>query len=159
MHYNIEVFRYQFPMVKEFVYHLVCFREISKTCREIDLQSVFWRSTGEAHLVLASIQWCMVFGSHGLTNPTHWKRLSVDESNELEGSFRKGLTQQLGITTQKFLEYWEDMKYFRDNYAAHRKVGDYKKPIPVFTDALNIAFYYDEWIRKIIYPDIFEEPP
>ena len=158
MNYNVEVFKNQFPVVKQFVYHLVCSRVVSSACRALELESVFWRSTGEAHLLLASIQWCMVFGSHGLTNPTHWKRLAEVESKELEESFRQGLLQQIGITATKFEKYWNEMKYFRDNYAAHRKLGEYKKPVPDFTVALNTVFYYDEWIRKIIYQDIFEEP-
>jgi len=162
MRYNVEVLKDQFPVVKQFIYHLVCFREVSSSCRALALPSVFWRSTGEAHLLLASIRWCMVFGSHGLTNPTHWKRLSEDDSKELEESFQQGLSQHIGISTTQFVQYWKEMKYFRDNYAAHRKLGEYKKPIPDFTVALNTVFYYDEWIRKIIHPDCFmvwEEPP
>jgi len=43
-------------------------------------------------------------------------------------------------------------------YAAHRELN-YSKPVPEFKTAETVAYYYDEWIRKLINPDIFEEPP
>lgn len=47
---------------------------------------------------------------------------------------------------------------FRNEYVAHRELN-YKKPVPYFDPALEVAYVYDGWIRDIISPDVFEEPP
>ena len=49
------------------------------------------------------------------------------------------------------------MKGFRDRYVAHRD-KDFNEPVPDFTIAIQVAFIYDEWIREVIAPDVFDEP-
>jgi len=156
MNYRLDIFVQQFAIVKRFVYHLVYYRELLAVYRRLQLKSEFWTHTIDAHLLQAVIYWCMVFGSHGC-NPTHWKHLSEEESKELQDSFRKGLSKQTGLTTEKWQQYWNDMTDFRNRYAAHRVLG-FDKPVPDFTIALKIAFYYDHWIREVISPDFFGEP-
>jgi hypothetical protein len=157
MHYNVEVFVQQFPIVKRFVYHLTYYRELLNLHRTLQLKSEFWTCTIDAHLLQAAILWCMIFGAHGC-NPVHWKKLSEGESKELEESFRQGLLAQTGMTEAKWKNYWDDMTDFRNKYAAHREL-DYEEPVPEFDSALKVAYYYDRWIREVISPDIFEEPP
>ena len=157
MRYNAEVFTKQFPRVKTFVYHLTYYRELSRSYSTLQLKSVFWTCTIDAHLLQATIQWCMVFGSHGC-NPIHWKRLSQSKSKALEDNFRQGLLPHIGMTATQWQEYWKEMNDFRNKYAAHRELI-YNDPVPDFTVALQVAYYYDKWIRRIIAPDIFEEPP
>jgi hypothetical protein len=99
----------------------------------------------------------MVFGSHGC-NPTHWKKLCNQDRENLENSFRKGLFEHIELTQEKWDEYWKDINNFRGGYAAHRELN-YSKPVPEFKTAEAVAYYYDEWIRELINPDIFEEPP
>jgi hypothetical protein len=36
---------------------------------------------------------------------------------------------------------------------------DFASPVPNFDTALEVAFYYDQWVRKLISPDIIAEPP
>jgi hypothetical protein len=96
----------------------------------------------------------MVFGSHGC-NPTHWKKLSPPQSKEIEDSFRNGLAKV--IPQGEWEQYWKEMTGFRNNYAAHRAIN-YNSPVPNFDTALNIANYYDGWVRQIIQPDDFPEP-
>ncbi len=36
---------------------------------------------------------------------------------------------------------------------------NYSKPVPEFKTAEAVAYFYDKWIRELIDPDIFEEPP
>ena len=157
MDYKPEVFIEQFPVVKRFVYHLIYYRELKAAYDRVELQSEFWTHTIDAHLLQASIHWCMVFGSQGC-NATHWKNLSSSESKNLEQSFRSGLSKHAGLAEDEWKKCWASMKDFRDNYAAHRKLN-FCEPVPVFTLALKVAHYYDHWIREIISPDIFEEPP
>ncbi len=65
MEYDTDVFREQFPIVKTFLYHLTCYRELHRVYQDLDLKSEFWTHTIDAHLLQAAILWCMVFGSNG----------------------------------------------------------------------------------------------
>lgn len=49
------------------------------------------------------------------------------------------------------------MTDFRNKYAAHRE--PYTKPVPNFDIALNVVYYYDEWVRQVISPDVLDGPP
>lgn len=157
MDYKPEVFLEQFPIVKRFVYHLVYYRELKAVHDRVKLQSEFWTHTIDAHLLQAAIHWCMVFGSHGC-NQTHWKNLSNTDSEKLQESFRNGLPKETGLATAEWQKYWDAMNDFRGKYAAHRELN-FCEPVPDFTSALKVAYYYDHWIRDVISPDIFEEPP
>lgn len=157
MEYNVDVFRKQFPIVKMFLYHLTCYRELHSIYQDLDLKSEFWTYTIDAHILQAVILWCMVFGSNGC-NPTHWKKLCGQELEDLQDSFRKGLFKNTKLTQETWNAYWNDMNEFRSRYAAHRELN-YSKPVPVFKTAEEVAYFYDEWIRKVIEPDVFEEPP
>lgn len=156
MKYNADMFVEQFPIVKRFVYHLVYHQEISRAYSESRLRSSFWTHTSDAHLLQAAIQWCMVFGADGC-NPTHWKKLSEGNPGELQDSFRDELPRHVGISYLEFQRYWDKVNYFRNNYAAHRELK-YRDPVPTFSLALRVAFFYDHWIRKVISPDMFKEP-
>ena len=157
MEYDVDIFCEQFPIVKTFLYHLTCYRELHRAYQDLGLRSEFWTHTIDAHLLQACILWCMVFGSHGC-NPTHWKKLCNQDRENLENSFRKGLFEHIELTQEKWDEYWKDINNFRGGYAAHRELN-YSKPVPEFKTAEAVAYYYDEWIRELINPDIFEEPP
>ena len=156
MEYNVDIFCEQFPIVKTFLYHLTCYRELHRTYQDLNLKSEFWTHTIDAHLLQASILWCMVFGSHGC-NPTHWKKLCDQDRENLEDSFRKCLFKNTEFTQKKWDAYWKEMNNFRGGYAAHRELN-YSKPVPQFKTAEEVAYYYDKWIRELIEPDIFEEP-
>ena len=99
----------------------------------------------------------MVFGSDGC-NPTHWKNLSDEDCKELQSSFRQRLCEVIGLSTDRWNEYWLEITSFRNRYVAHRELN-YDEPVPGFTTALDIALFYDRWVREIISPDILEEPP
>jgi hypothetical protein len=156
MKYEPQVFVQQFPLVKQFIHHLICYRELSKAYRELGVKSAFWTATIDAHLSRASLLWCMVFGSEG-SNQLHWKKLSQDEADGLQESFRQAI-QNKGITLSQWETCWHQMKGFRDSYVAHRD-REFNEPVPDFTMPFQVAFIYDEWIREIIAPDVFEEPP
>jgi len=157
MDYNSDIFAEQFPIVKRFLYHLIYYRELWAAYHGLQSGSEFWAHTIDAHLLQAANLWCMVFGSQGC-NHTHWKNLSKGDTEELQQSFRQGLFEQTDLTSEQWNQYWHDMKDFRDKYAAHRELN-YDKPIPDFTIALKVAYYYDRWIREVISPDTLEEPP
>ena len=155
MPYNVEVYRNQYPIVRDFVYHLVCYRQLHEAYTGLELESVFWTSTIDAHLLQAVIRWCMVFGSDG-NNPTHWKRLCTNDQESFEEDFRDSLYQSTDLTPETWRAYGEQMRAFRGRYAAHRELA-IDGPVPKMDTALNVAFYYDGWIRKILLPDIFDD--
>jgi hypothetical protein len=157
MQYKPEIFCEQFPLAKYFVCYLTYYRELSHKYWEIELQSPFWTLTIDAHLKLAVIHWCMVFGSEGC-NPTHWKHVSEDNVDCLRESFRRSLFRQAMFTPTTWDTYWRQMVNFRNEYVAHRELA-YNKPVPYLDRALEVAYVYDGWIRDIISPDVFEEPP
>jgi len=156
MHYNEDVFMTQFPIAKRFVYHITYYRALYKVYRENDPKCEFWTHTIDAHLLQAAILWCMIFGTDGC-NPTHWKNLSSKQSDKLKYSFRESLPKSIGIDWKRWQKYHEEMTDFRSKFAAHREL-EYKKPIPKFDIALRVVYYYDHWIRKVIAPDIMNEP-
>jgi hypothetical protein len=155
-HYKSEVFMNQFPIVKRFVYHLVYYRALSKQYSARQHHSEFWVLTIDAHLLQATIQWCMVFGADG-TNPTHWKQLSAGDSALLQQRFRDGLSSRTGLTQDAWIQYWKQLTGFRNNFAAHRQLN-YPDPVPDFDVALKVAYFYDVWIRQVIAPASFSEP-
>ncbi|HBP87369.1 MAG TPA: hypothetical protein PKK23_19160 [Nitrospirales bacterium] len=169
MHYDPDVFLEQFSIVKRFVYHLFYYRTLHASYKRHEIQSEFWVHTIDAHLSQAAISWCMVFGSHGC-NPTHWKKLSQLNSQEIEKSFRAGLVTHTSLDMRAWEKYWKEMNEFRNEYVAHRHIS-FQKPVPDFEVALKIAHYYDDWIRSLIAkghsqeeeqfipPATFDEPP
>jgi hypothetical protein len=139
------------------VYYLVYYRALSKAYSDNQLQNEFWTLTIDAHLLQAVINWCMVFGSDGC-NPTHWKKLSPDQSKTLRQNFCDGLFEQTGLNQHAWESYWREIIDFRNNYVAHRAI-EFSNPVPHFDLALKVAYYYDNWVRTVISPDIFDERP
>ena len=157
MPYRREVVVEQLPLVDRFVKHLIHHRSLKPWLARAQFKSPFWGDTSDAHLLQACVCWCMVFGGDG-ANPTHWKQLSPDDSDALEESFRRGLCLSLRITAAEWKAYWEEMVSFRNKYVAHHELGN-AQPVPILDRALEAALYYDDWIRKVIHPDILDEPP
>ena len=55
--------------------------------------------------------------------------------------FRQDLLIHLKIRKAKWDTYWEEMKEFRDNFAAHKSCEPYNRPIPKFDLALKAALF------------------
>jgi hypothetical protein len=159
MHYEREVFMTQFPIAKRFVCHLAYYKMLNAAYKvSPELQPEFWIPTIDAHILQAAISWCNVFGAEG-SSDLHWKHLSKVDSNRLQASFREGLPRWIGLGWPEWETYWKDMTGFRNKYVAHREKREYKKAVPKFDIALKVTYYYDNWVRNVISPDIFDEPP
>jgi hypothetical protein len=153
MSYDREVFFNQFRLVKWFVYHLTSYRVLHKAYNERQMVNHFWAMTIDAHLLLASIYWCMVFGAY--SNPTHWTKLARTKLERQK--FRTELYQSLRMSKAEYGKYWQDMTDFRNKYAAHR--DGFTDPVPNFDTALKVAFFYYDWVQTVIVPDTLAEPP
>ena len=154
MAYSPDVFMAQYILVDEFVRHLVYYRQIHSKMAERQVQSAFWAACANSNLFQAAIKWSGVFGSHGC-NETHWKNLAPGQGEVLQTEFREGLLKFLGVELGAWEAYWKQMLEFRNNFAAHRSLKP-NMPVPSFDAALKVAFYYDEWVRRVIHPDTLE---
>jgi hypothetical protein len=150
------VFAQVLPLVDCFVKHLLCHRQLAERVLAVKPQSPFWQLTSDAHIQQAAIYWCMVFGAW--SNATHWRNLSTTDTDGLRQSFRDGLLNELGVSLPAWEAYQQDVKSFRDTYAAHRE-GAYEGAVPSFDLALEVAFFFDSWVRDVIAPDILDEQP
>jgi hypothetical protein len=155
--YRSEVFAEQVPLVYLFARHLLHYRALKAALAGKQCRSSFWIDTSNAHISQACIYWCMVFGSY-VTNKTHWHKLAVGPANTLRMSFRKGICEHLGISEAEWKRYWKEMVTFRNQYVAHRDLTN-QGPVPLFDRALEVAFFYDSWVRELIAPDILDTRP
>ena len=156
MNYDEAVLKTQFPAVKSFIYHLIYHRLIFENYQKRQLKDEFWTLTSDAHLLRATINWCMVFGAN--SEPTHWKRL-VQQSETAMQSFREGLYAATGMDAGGWTNYWTSVTTFRAKFAAHCELEPFSDPLPNFNIALAVAYHYDNWLRHSIAPGIWEEPP
>ena len=150
MEYKEEIFCPQYPLVTQFMGHSIYRTELYELYIGLKIKSEFWIATIDAHYLQAVIYWCMVFGADGC-NPTHWKKLSATESEELMDSFRNGLYKNTSLDEKGWREFWKGIDDFRGGYVAHREI-EFKGKTPTLKTAQEVAFFYDDWIRQVIYP-------
>ncbi|ODR95203.1 hypothetical protein AUC70_05755 [Methyloceanibacter stevinii] len=104
----------------------------------------FWRVLYGDCLDMAVIEWSKLFGSDS-RQPVHWKTIIHKDEHD---KFRKGLLEAIGIPESAWQDYWNRMKGYRDNHAAHFN-EEYLRPrnkprYPDLSVALEAAyFYYD----------------
>jgi len=153
--YSSEIFIRQFPIVRAFVYHLTYYRCLNKGYDKCGFDSEFWTHTIDAHLLQASINWCKVFGSDR-QNDIHWVKLNNNKHGELNLKFLLGLKTSCGIDLEEWKSYRKVIINFRNKFVAHTDLL-FAAPVPSFDMALQVAFYYDIWIREIISPDYLAE--
>ena len=63
MMHRFAVFRQQYPVVLRFIQHLAYHRGRTDVSIDPTDRGQFWVATATGHLQLASIAWCIVFGS------------------------------------------------------------------------------------------------
>jgi hypothetical protein len=151
MMYDHDIFIEQYPLVKQFIRNITLFRLLTATTKKIDIKSEFWIQTINADLLQATNYWCMVFGSDW-RNKIHWKKLPKINIDKLQQSFRAGVAEELKISFDVWVKYQEEMVRFRNSYTAHRELN-YNKHVPTFDMAIEVAFFYDKWVRKVIQPN------
>ena len=157
MSFNHEALAVQIGILRNFAFHLTHNRHLQKS-QIIDKRKLqFWLDTSDAHLLQAAICWSMVFGSRD-NNPTHWIKMFDADSTADRDKFRQDLLIHLKIRKAKWDTYWEEMKEFRDNFAAHKSCEPYNRPIPKFDLALKAALFFDQWIEHYEETTIFSGP-
>jgi hypothetical protein len=157
MTYDIEVFSHQFPIVFSFAQHLAYYRGTKATYDNLKIASPFWCAMLDAHLMVAALQWCKVFGAHGC-NSTHWKKIPAPAATDAQRLFKANVLSRVGFTESEWKKYHDEMCTFRNAFVAHHELG-ISRPVPDFGIALEVALAYDNWIRTLILPDVYEGPP
>jgi len=156
MNYSTDIFGYQYVVVSDFLQHLAYYRSIKAELDKRGIKSNFWAKTCDAHLEAATLDWCKVFGSVG-PNPTHWKKTAGQTPDAAQDEFSERVFFKTGFNKSDWDSYHKGMRTFRDSYVAHL---DFDKipSVPFLDKAIQVAFAYDEWIRKQIEPDVIDEP-
>lgn len=108
----------------------------------------FWRVIYGNFLDMAVIEWCKLFGSDHLDHqPVHWKNVVPQAEQD---TFRQQLLVELGMSLPEWRAYWNHLKDYRDNHAAHFNetfLAPQNNPTyPDFDIALRAAFFYYRWI-------------
>ena len=109
----------------------------------------FWRMMHANLLDMAVIDWCKLFGSDDEEHQkTHWKNVIAEGEYD---AFRQELYRALGSDESGYRAFWNEMKAYRDQHAAHRDfektdVTDY----PRLDGALeSCGVYYRHVIAKL----------
>jgi hypothetical protein len=147
--YNEELMSNIIPLLKNFKYHIISYRELLNKLDCLPGEREFWVYTCDAHLQMAAISWCMVFGTD--SNPTHWKNLSL--RNEL--SLKNYVVKKTGISESEYQTKWEAIIDFRNTYIAHKKGFD--KPVPYFLFAETVVDCFETWAIEMFHPDELEQ--
>ena len=152
------VFERQYPVVVRFVQHLAYNRGLNSAWDRIKDPSPFWASTTDGHLKLATIVWCNVFSSY--KGDLHWTKTpagnTVEQARE---GFRFRVLSKTGFPQERWEDYHKKMLSMRDKYVAHLDVKDpMTTAVPLFDTALQVAYAYDEWVRDLTEPVIWEQP-
>jgi hypothetical protein len=142
MTYNEEVFNRQYPTVVFFVQHLAYYKGLKIASDRITDHKVFWASTTDSHLKLATIAWCNVFGSH--KEDMHWtKTLAGKTVQQAYDDFYFRVLAKTGFSQPEWEDYHRAMLTFRDKYVAHVDLQNlFKGPVPHFDPALLVAYTY-----------------
>jgi len=69
---------------------------------------IFWRSTCDAHLKLATVSWCKVFGSSH--EDLHWKKTPAAEvADQAAEDFRQRILAHTGFAPDTWQAYHKSM--------------------------------------------------
>lgn len=158
MEYHQALFDRQYPVVVFFVQHIAYFRGLRAVYSENADDRDFWRSTCDAHLELATVAWCKVFGSY--SEDMHWTKIPAGLlAEQTRDNFRRVVLEQTGLTQDQWKCYHREMLDFRDKYVAHLDLHDpFDGAVPRFDTALVVAEAYQDWVRDLISPVALNQP-
>jgi hypothetical protein len=91
----------------------------------------------------------------------HWTKTTAgDIPEQVQEDFRRRVISETGFVLEEWNKYQRDMMEFRNKFVAHVDLQEpFTDPIPSFNSALQVAYVYDEWVRDLSRPSIWEQPP
>lgn len=118
MGYNKEVLEHQYPIVQLFVEHLAFSRGLRAGWNQASTPSLFWSLTVKAHLHMALIEWCKVFGAY--SEDTHWTKTPTGETaQQVNENFRQKIYEKTGHLPDEWKTYHDRIVNMRGKYAVH----------------------------------------
>jgi hypothetical protein len=158
LRYDAAMFARQYPVVVFFVQHIAYYRGLHSKFAEIAAHRDFWRSTCDAHLKLATISWCNVFGSDN--EDLHWRKTpAADAADQAIQDFRQRILAHTGFTSETWQVYHKSLLDFRNTYVGHLDVlTPFFQSVPNFDPAIQTAFAYQEWLRGLTSPALLKQP-
>ena len=156
--FNEKVLGLQYPVVALFVRHLTYARGL-QAINNLTNHREFWGTTASAHLELATVVWCKVFGSYN--EKTHWKKTLTDHIEEQASEdFRRRVLSKTGLTQKQWEAYHKKMLGLRDRFIAHLDLSNpFNEPAPLFDTALQVAYAYQEWVKALIKASLGNSTP
>jgi hypothetical protein len=144
------MFSRQYPVVVFFIQHIGYYRGLQARYAEIKTHRDFWRSTCDAHLKLATVAWCNVFGSY--KEDLHWtKTPATSIADHAAQDFRRRILSHTGLTESAWDGYHKEMLAFRDKFVAHLDVRSaFDQTVARFEPALQTAYVYQEWVAEVV---------
>jgi hypothetical protein len=157
--FNEQVLGLQYPVVALFVRHLAYARGLQTTIDNLTNHREFWGVTASAHLELATVAWCKVFGSYN--EKTHWKKTLTDNIEEQASEdFRRRVLSKTSLTQKQWDAYHKKMLSLRDRFIAHLDLSNpFNEPAPLFDTALQVAYAYQEWVKVLIKASLGRSTP
>lgn len=113
-----------YEILSNFIFDLESYRAVSRHIRSLDEDDPsrpLWILFSNNCLMMATVEWCKVFGSEK-NNKTHYSQF-IDPLEGIE-------------------EVTKDMKEFRDKYISHYDF--YNKPVPIMNRAVEIIERFDK---------------
>ena len=133
----------QYVVLAKFIHHLAYYKVLSRFYNEIQIRSEFWAYTIDSHLLIAIIDWCMVFGTD--SNEIHWKKVVLDKQYRCD--FRCHIRKFANLSKNEMGKFWSSMTKFRNEYAVHKTTATHFPNVPYMDTALIIVTSYDDWFR------------
>lgn len=147
-----DVLRWQYPVLRDFFYHYVTYKELIKNRENLTGSLCFWKFTIDAHFKEAINNWCMVFGAWN--NSTHFKHVKFEEN--IDDPFKPYMLKELNLTEEAYTELHNEITDFRNKFTAHREIN-FNERVPYLDIAYNVAVTYDLWVGKyVIFSDSLE---
>ena len=130
MNYREKVFERQYPVVVFFVQHLAYYRGLRANYNTNTNHQELWRATCDAHLKLATIAWCNVFGSY--SEDIHWTKTAIPRiAGQARNSFSQLVLAHTGFAQRQWQAYHKKLLTFRNKYVAHLdQRHPFNKPVP-----------------------------
>lgn len=137
------------------------YRKIFELCRRLegDASEEFFISVLNSCAMSCVMSWCLLFGNPR-NSKIHWHKSAPESGASVDGdeinnehykvvvrSILEGVCAENGKILE---EYMNEMIAFRNKYAAHRDLGNYK-PLPFLDVAIEIASAYMDWLGDEIF--------
>jgi len=137
--------------IRNLAYYRAGFRDNAVGKKELRGRGLnLWLHVSSNFLDAAVMEWCKLFGDKN--GKHHWSKIVSDTA-----IFEAGLLQHLGVDADRFAKYIEEIRRYRDKFAAHLD-SDRVMHIPDFEMAKSAVEFYHKYIvqKEIQSPEELE---